>query len=88
VQSSAAGGYTCVATNSGGTVSSSAATLTVNPAPTAPVFTTQPTNQTVNVGQTATFTAAASGSPTYAWKFGSTTISGATSGTLTLTNAQ
>src|SRR5260370_834542 len=32
--------------------------------PNAPYITTQPVNQTVNAGQTATFTAAATGSPT------------------------
>ena len=68
---------------------SAAATLTVTAAPAAPVFTTQPVNQTwVTVGQSVSFNATASGSPTYAWKFGSTTISGATSGTLAITNAQ
>jgi peptidoglycan/xylan/chitin deacetylase (PgdA/CDA1 family) len=38
--------------------------ITVSPAPVAPVITTQPSSQTVTAGQTATFTAAASGNPT------------------------
>jgi len=39
-----------------GTVTSSAATLTVNAAAVEPTITTQPTNQTVTAGQTASFT--------------------------------
>jgi hypothetical protein len=43
-----------------------------------PVITTQPSNQTVNSGQTATFGVVATGtSLTYQWKQGSTSISGA-----------
>jgi hypothetical protein len=53
--------YHAVFTNTAGSATSNAAVLTVN---SAPVITTQPTNQTVNAGQTATFTAAASGYPT------------------------
>src|SRR5262249_27607211 len=53
--------YRVVATNSVGSATSNAAVLTVN---TAPAITTQPVNQTVNAGQNASFTAAASGTPT------------------------
>ena len=58
--------------------------------PTPPVITTQPTNQTVVVGQTATFSVSASGtSPlSYQWVFNTTNIAGATNNTLTLTNVQ
>lgn len=57
--------YRAAFTNSVSTVYSSAATLTVTaPAGTAPSITTQPTNQTVAAGATATFTAAATGDPT------------------------
>jgi Na+-translocating ferredoxin:NAD+ oxidoreductase RnfG subunit len=42
---------------------SSAATLTVNAAPSAPAVTTQPANQTVTAGASASFSAAASGNP-------------------------
>ncbi len=52
--------FHCVATNSVGTATSNAAVLSVNVAPT---ITTQPVNQTVTAGQTATFTVAASGNP-------------------------
>jgi hypothetical protein len=52
---------------------------------TAPSITQQPANQTVQVGQTATFTVAAAGSPplTYQWQKGTTNISGATSASYT-----
>src|SRR5262249_458674 len=67
-------------------------TQTPTPTPTAPTITTQPTNQSGTVGQMATFTATASGSPTptVQWQVlasGSSTwsdITGATSTTLTL----
>ena len=55
-----------------------------------PVITTQPTNQTVTVGQTATFSVAAGGSQplSYQWQFGGTNILNATNSLLTLTNVQ
>jgi Putative Ig domain/Immunoglobulin domain/Immunoglobulin I-set domain len=56
--------FSVVVQNSAGSVTSNNATLTVNPAPTAPAVTTHPSNQTVTAGQTATFTSAASGNPT------------------------
>ena len=75
-----------------GTVTTNAATLNIT---TAPVVTTQPVNQNVFAGATATFTAAASGYPTPGVQWyvnandgsGFTLIGGATSTTLTLTNA-
>lgn len=53
-----------------------------------PVFTTQPQSQTVTVGATVSFAAAASGSPTYQWRKDGAAVDGATSATLTLTNVQ
>ncbi|MGA2699488.1 MAG: Ig-like domain repeat protein [Isosphaeraceae bacterium] len=53
--------YEAVFGNGVGTVTTTAATLTVDFAPT---VTTQPASQTVNAGLTATFTASASGNPT------------------------
>src|SRR5437867_834771 len=81
-------------TNSAGTATTTAATLTVNCA-TLPTIATQPVNQTVTAGQTATFTAAATGSPTptVQWQVSAdggvtfSNVSGATSTTLSLTTA-
>jgi len=85
--------YRAVFTNSAGTATTTAATLTVNSTP--PTITTQPANQTVTAGQTATFTAAASGSPTptVQWQVSTdggvtfSNVSGATSTTLSFTTA-
>ncbi len=55
--------FRAVFTNSQGTATTTAATLTVT-APVVPMITTNPTSQTVVLGQPATFTAAATGSPT------------------------
>jgi RHS repeat-associated protein len=87
VQTSDAATYSVVITNSLGSATSNNASLTVN---TLPSFTTQPTNQAVNAGSTATFTASATGipAPTYQWKKNGNTIAGATSATLTLSNVQ
>ena len=55
--------FRAVFTNGAGSATSAAATLTVLP-DIAPVVTTQPISQSVPVGGTATFTAAATGTPT------------------------
>jgi hypothetical protein len=86
--------YQAVFTNSIGSATTSAATLTVTTTPVAPSITSQPSNQTVTAGQSATFTASASGSPTptVQWQVRAdggktfTNITGATSTTLTLNN--
>ncbi len=72
--------FTVTVTNSVGNVTSSAATLTVNPAPVAPSITTQPSSVTITAGQTATFSVTATGTAplTYQWKKNGTAISGAT----------
>src|SRR5258707_742281 len=77
--------FSVVVTNSSGTVTSSAATLTVNPAPVAPTITTQPGSQTVTAGQTATFAVVASGTAplSYQWQKNGVAISGATSSNYT-----
>ena len=61
------------------------ATLTVNSTSQAPSITTQPANQSVVVGQTATFTVVAAGTAplNYQWQKGTANISGATSATYT-----
>jgi hypothetical protein len=81
--------YRAVFTNSVGTATTAAATLTVQSAPT---VTTNPGNVTVTAGQTATLTAAATGNPapTVQWQVSTdggntyTPLAGATSTTLTL----
>src|SRR6202007_2353560 len=77
--------FTVVVSNSVGSATSNAATLTVNPAPVVPSITTQPTSQTVTAGQTATFSATATGTAplNYQWKKNGAAISGATSSTYT-----
>jgi hypothetical protein len=78
--------YQAVFTNSAGSATTTPATLTVDFPPT---ITQQPTNQTVNAGNPASFTAAASGNPapTVQWQMSVaggafTNITGATSTTL------
>lgn len=88
VTSSAAGSYSVVAANSAGSATSNSATLTVNVAGTAPILTTQPLSQTVTAGTSATFTAAASGSPTptYQWQKDGVNIAGATGSSFTISS--
>ncbi len=71
--------------NPRGSVSSSAAVLTVNGAPVAPSITTQPAGQTVTAGQTAAFSVVAMGTAplSYQWRKNGTAISGATAATYT-----
>jgi hypothetical protein len=74
--------FSVTVTNSIGSATSNAATLTVN---VPPVISSQPASQTVNAGQTATFSVTASGSGTlsYQWKKNGSAISGATSASYT-----
>src|SRR5204862_432468 len=60
--------FRVVVTNTAGSTTSNAATLTVNPAPVAPTITTQPANQTVTAGHTATFTVVAGGTSTQSYQ--------------------
>ena len=73
--------FKVVVSNSVGTATSTSATLTVAPVR----ITTQPAAQTVDYGQTASFsvTAEGSGTLTFQWKKGGNNISGATSSTYT-----
>jgi subtilase family serine protease len=85
------GSYTLVATNSYGAATSSVAVVSVG---LPPVFSTQPVSQTALAGSTAVFSAAVTGSTplTYHWRLNglnlinSSTVSGATTDTLTLSN--
>jgi hypothetical protein len=74
--------YTVMVTNTVGSVTSTAATLTVN---TVPTILAQPVSQTVTAPATATFSVVASGSGTlmYQWFLNGAAISGATSSTFT-----
>jgi hypothetical protein len=93
-----AGNYQLVVMNFVGATTSSNAVLTVTNLP--PKITVQPTNQIVNLGSNVNFVVSATGSPplSYQWWMASTNqtnqivdggnISGATSSTLAITNAQ
>jgi hypothetical protein len=74
--------FAVVVSNLAGNITSHATTLTVNALP---FITTQPSNQTVSAGQTATFAVAASGTAplSYQWQKGGANISGATSASYT-----
>ena len=75
-----AGSYTCVVTGAGGSVTSNAATVTVNALP---VITQQPTNQEINEGETLTLNVVATGATGYQWKKGEEDIPDATTATYT-----
>ena len=77
--------FDVIVSNSAGSVTSNAATLTVNASAVAPAITTQPANQTVTAGQTATFSVTASGTAplSYQWQKSGANISGATSSSYT-----
>jgi hypothetical protein len=87
------GNYTVVVTNTAGAVTSAVATLTVD---VAPVITGNPANQSVAPGGSASFTAAATGTPNlvYHWVFHGTNLldggaySGSATPTLTIAGAQ
>jgi len=72
--------FAVVVSNTAGSVTSSAAILTVNAAPVAPSITAQPASQAVTAGQTASFSVAATGTAplTYQWQKNRVAITGAT----------
>ncbi len=77
--------FAVVVSNTVGTVTSAAATLTVNTAAVAPTITTPPANQTVTAGQTASFAVVAAGTAplSYQWQKNGANIAGATSASYT-----
>ena len=84
-----AGTYSVIITNNFGSITSSIATLIVTNA--APSIATQPQNQSVTIGGSATFSVTASGTAPlgYQWFFNTNTlIAGALTNFLTITNAQ
>ena len=84
------GAYTVVVTNSIGTVTSSAANLSVDSGVVAPAITTQPVAQVANVGGNVTLSVTATGTAplSYQWFKDGVAIPGATAATLALTNVQ
>ena len=86
-QPSDAGDYKVRVINVAGSVDSAVATLT---AQFAPFITEQPQSQTMIVSDIVTFTVAAGGvpAPSYQWRRNGVNISGATSGTYTISNVQ
>lgn len=93
--------FTITGTNGVNPAATQAFTLTVIPAPTTPVITTQPLANSLGIGDTATFTVVATGSPdpTYQWQRipagtafltnivdDASNFSGATTSTLTVKN--
>jgi uncharacterized repeat protein (TIGR02543 family) len=87
VQTANAGSYTVAITNAAGSVTSSAAVLTVvSP----PAITTQPASETIIAGQNASFSVTATGTTplSYQWKFNGTNVAGATASSYAVTNAQ
>lgn len=83
------GDYSVVIANSYGSTTSAVAVLVVSSTPVAPTI-NGPANQTVIQGNNATFTASVAGLPIPAiqWQKNGVDISGATSASLTITNAQ
>ena len=73
--------FTVVVSNTAGTVTSSAATLSVTAAAVPPSITTQPATQTVTAAQAATFSVVAVGTAplSYQWRKNGTAITAATS---------
>ena len=87
IQPPDAGGYSVVISNLAGSVTSVLAQLSVNAGPPPVSITTQPSDQTIQVGDAASFNVVASGTPplSYQWFFNNTTpITQATNATLNL----
>ncbi|PYU85765.1 MAG: hypothetical protein DMG50_00140, partial [Acidobacteria bacterium] len=77
--------FTVVVSNAAGSVTSSAAKLSVNAVAVAPSITAQPVSQTVTAGQPASFSVTAAGTAplSYQWNKNGAAINGATSSTYT-----
>ncbi len=88
VASANAGSYRVQVSNTAGSVTSAAATLTVNPAVVAPRITTQPLSQTVVAGANVSFSVVATGTAPlgYQWQKDGANLAGATASSLALNN--
>src|SRR6185503_12398073 len=82
---SAAGSYTVVVTNSCGSITSAATTITVNPLPTATITTGGPT--TFCAGGSVVLNANTGTGLTWQWKLNTVNISGATNSSYTASAA-
>ena len=78
--------FDVIVSNAVGSITSTVATLTVNPAPAPPSITTQPTNVTVTAPNAANFSVVATGDAplSYQWRRNGVDIVGATSSSYTL----
>lgn len=90
VAASAGGNYLATVSNTGGTTTSSAATVTVLDVPQSPHIDLQPLPIQARAGNPASFTVVARGNPLpgYFWRKNGVAITGATSATLTLPATQ
>jgi hypothetical protein len=89
-QPSENGSYSIIVSNTGGSLTSSSARLTVNPAILRPDITSAPRNVTLNAGDAHTLSVTASGSPplSYQWFFGDKPLPGGTNSTLVLASVR
>jgi len=89
VSTTDAAAYSVKVSNSAGSVTSSAATLSVAAPVLAPSISSQPGNLTVNAGQAATFSVSASGTApfTYQWYKGTVALTGANSASYQIASA-
>jgi hypothetical protein len=85
-----AGRYSVVASNSAGNATSYDAVVGITSATTGPTFTTQPASIDGFLGNSATFTSAATGASTltYQWRKNGVAVAGATNSSLTLNSLQ
>ncbi len=88
-QTSNAGVYSSVVSNSAGSATSDSATVTLM-VTSAPLIESQPLSQTVTAGTSVTFSATVSGSPVPAlqWSFNGVALAGATGASLSIANVQ
>jgi hypothetical protein len=86
VQLADAGSYFVTVTNSAGSATSSAATLSVTAAATGPAISNQPSSATAALGGNVSFTVTAPGATAWQWRKNGAPIANASTSTLTLAN--